>query len=179
MLGKRAEVKRIYKGIERFPDFPPRGDPLNILYLYHPSYIYALEVYMGDPETTIVMGEVPVGRTPGQSAGIRIVDFLIADNVDRALIIEQMGYAIELHGKPPDFALDIAPLKAEDADYTEKRSAESWKRRRKGFAPKPSGTANPRRESWLKWSGSARRFFVERLKRGCILLDPSAAHRLA
>ena len=121
MVGKTTTPTRTHSTLERFPELPPRDDMNNPIYLYRPSYIYALELHMGHPETTIVLGEVPVGWTPGQSAGVRVPDLLIADNVNRALIIEQWGYAIEQQGKPPDFVLEVASATTGGTDYTAKR----------------------------------------------------------
>ena len=121
MVGRTIATTSTYTELERFPEFPPRDDMNNPIYLYRPSYIYALELHVGDPETTIVLGEVPVGWTPGQSAGVHVPDLLIAVNVNRALIIEQWGYAIEQQGKPPDFVLEIASATTGGTDYTAKR----------------------------------------------------------
>ena len=121
MVGKTTTPTRTHTELERFPEFPPRDDMNNPIYLYRPSYIYALELHVGDPETTIVLGEVPVGWRPGQREGIRRPDLLIAVNIDRALIIEQWGYAIEQQGKPPDFVLEIASATTGGTDYTDKR----------------------------------------------------------
>ena len=121
MVGKTISATTIYTELERFPEFPPRDDMNNPLYLYRPSHIYALELYMGNPETTIVLGEVPVGWMPGQSAGVRRPDLLIADDINRALIIEQWGYAIDQQGKPPDFVLEVASATTGQNDYTDKR----------------------------------------------------------
>ena len=121
MVGRTIETTRTHTELERFPEFPPRDDMNNPIYLYRPSYIYALELHMGDHETTIVLGEVPVGWRPGQSQGVRVPDLLIADNVDRSVIIEQWGYAIEQQGKPPDFVLEIASATTGGTDYTAKR----------------------------------------------------------
>ncbi|MXY20226.1 MAG: Uma2 family endonuclease [Dehalococcoidia bacterium] len=121
MVGKTTTPTRTHTELERFPEFPPRDDMNNPIYLYRPSYIYALELHMGNPETTIVLGEVPVGWTPRQSAGVRVPDLLIADNVNRAVIIEQWGYAIEQQGKPPDFVMEVASATTGGTDYTAKR----------------------------------------------------------
>ena len=121
MVGRTIETTSTYMELGRFPEFPPRDDMNNPIYLYRPSHIYSLELYLGNPETTIVLGEVPVGWTPGQSAGIRRPDLLIAVNVDRALIIEQWGYAIEQQGKPPDFVMEVASATTGGVDYTDKR----------------------------------------------------------
>ena len=121
MVGKTISTTSTYTELERFPEFPPRDDMNNPIYLYRPSHIYALELYMGNFDTTIVLGEVPVGWTPGQSAGIRRPDLLIADNINRAVIIEQWGFAIEQQGKPPDFVLEVASATTGENDYTNKR----------------------------------------------------------
>ena len=121
MVGSTTTLARTRAELARFPEFPPRDDMNNPLYLYRPSYIYALELHMGDPETTIVMGEVPLGWRPGQRQGIRRPDLMIADNVKRPLIIEQWGYAIEQQGKPPDFVLEVASASTGETDYTDKR----------------------------------------------------------
>ena len=121
MVGKTISATTTYMELERFPEFPPRDDMNNPIYLYRPSHIYALEIYMGDPETTIVLGEVPVGWTAGQRAGVRRPDLLIADKINRALIIGQWGYAIDQQGKPPDFALEVASATTGETDYTAKR----------------------------------------------------------
>ena len=121
MVGKTITLTSTHTELERFPEFPPRDDMNNPIYLYRPSHIYTLELHVGNPETTIVLGEVPVGWTPGQSAGIRRPDLLVADNVKRALIIEQWGYAIDQQGKPPDFVLEVASATTGENDYTAKR----------------------------------------------------------
>ena len=49
-------------GDGKFPVFPPRGDMQNPVHLHRPSHLAALSVHFGSPETTLVLGEVPVGR---------------------------------------------------------------------------------------------------------------------
>ena len=109
--------------VEQFPDFPPRDDMQNPIYLYRPGHLAALDRHFGAPETTIVLGEVPVGWSTSQREGVRIPDLLIAFNVDRAGIITQRGYGITAQGKPPDFALEIASSSTGRNDYVEKRAA--------------------------------------------------------
>ena len=108
--------------LERFPDFPPRDDMQNPRYLHRPAHIAALEIHFGSPETTLVMGEVPLGWSVSQREGVRIPDLLIAFDVDCARILdERAGYAIDLEGKPPDFALEVASPTTGASDYTDKR----------------------------------------------------------
>ncbi len=121
MTSKTITLNKTDTGLELFPEFPPRDDMQNPLYLYRPSCIYALELFLGAPDTTIVLAEVPLAWTPGQTTGVRRPDLLIADNVNRAEIIEQRGYAIERQNKPPDFVLEVASVTTGRNDYTHKR----------------------------------------------------------
>ena len=108
--------------VERFPEFPPRDDMQNPRYLHRPGHIAALALHFGEPETTLVMGEVPVGWRPSQREGIRIPDLLVAFGVDcHGILDEREGYAIEREGKPPDFALEVASRTTGTNGYNEKR----------------------------------------------------------
>ena len=108
-------------GIDKFPEFPPRDDMQNTLYLYDPAHQSALRVHFGASDNIIVLGEVPVGNTARQRRGIRVPDLLIAFNIDRPYIIAQMGYSIADQGKPPDFVLEVASVHTAQNDYTWKR----------------------------------------------------------
>ena len=81
------------------------ADPI---YLHDPGYQPALRLHLGSTDTTIVLGEVPMGRDLRQRLGLRVPDLLIAFGVDPAGIISDRGYSIERWGKPPDFVLEIA-----------------------------------------------------------------------
>ena len=108
--------------LEKFPDFPPRDDMQNSLHLDQPAYQASLQLHFGNNETTIVLSEIPVRWTPGQTEGHRIPDLLVAFGVDRALAVEQRGYSIRDQGKPPDFVLEIASPRTGREDYTGKRN---------------------------------------------------------
>ena len=108
--------------LERFPDFPPRDDMQNPIHLVRPAIQAALSAHFGNTESTLVLGEVPVAtEVPGTRAGVRIPDLLVAFNVDAAGIIARGGYSIDLVGKPPDFALEVASPNTGRQDYTAKR----------------------------------------------------------
>ena len=93
----------------RFPEFPPRDDMQNSLHLYDPGHQSALRRHLGNPDTTVVIGEVPIGwNIHTRREVIRVPDLLIAFDVDRAWVVAEMGYSIDEHGKPPDFALELA-----------------------------------------------------------------------
>ena len=107
--------------LETFPDFPPRDDLQNSLFLDRPAHQAALEVHLGNQETTIVLSEIPVRWTPSQREGHRIPDLLIAFEIDRAQAVEQNGYSIRDLGKPPDCVLEVASVRTADNDVTGKR----------------------------------------------------------
>ena len=93
----------------------------NPIYLHRPGHLAALSLHFGSPETTIVLGEVPVGRDLRQRRGLRVPDLLIAFGVDPDRIIADRGYSIEQWGKPPDFVLEIASENTAENDVTVKR----------------------------------------------------------
>ena len=104
----------------RFPE-SPRDDMQNPIHLHDPGCQAALRRHFGAPDTTIVLGEVPVGWNTSQRQGLRVPDLLVAFDVDRAAIIEMQGYAIEVQSKPPDFVLEVASPTTGRNDYTDKR----------------------------------------------------------
>ena len=107
--------------VERFPDFPPRDDMQNWLFLYDSAILTALTIHFADLPNTTVASEVPVGPTLSNRENIRIPDLLVAFDSDRGLIEEQRGYAIDRQGKPPDFVLEVASPTTGVNDYTDKR----------------------------------------------------------
>ena len=105
----------------RFPDFPPRDDMQNSLYLNKPGHIQTLCAHFGNPDTNVVLGEVPVGWVAtGARLGLRIPDLLIAFDIWSAAVVATMGYSIAEHGKPPDFVLEIASPTTARRDEIEK-----------------------------------------------------------
>ena len=121
MTSKLRQQRTETGTLEVFPDFPPRDDMQNSLHLYGPSLQEALAEHLGNHETTIVLGEVPVRWTPSQTRGHRIPDLLVAFNVNRAQAIDQNGYSIRDLGKPPDFVLEIASVRTAENDIGPKR----------------------------------------------------------
>ena len=103
-----------------FPVFPSRGDMQNPIYLHRPGHLAALSLHFGSPATTIVLGEVPVGRDLSQRRGLRVPDLMIAFGVNPDRIIADRGYSIEQWGKPPDFVLEIASENTAENDVTVK-----------------------------------------------------------
>ncbi len=104
-----------------FPEYPPRDDMQNALYLNRYAHVTALEVHLGNPDTTLVLGEVSVAPTTDFSKEHRRPDLMVAFNCDPELVIRQNGYAIETQGKPPDFVLEVASSTTGIIDFTDKR----------------------------------------------------------
>ncbi len=104
-----------------FPEYPPRDDMQNALYLNRFAHVTALEVHLGNPDTTLVLGEVSVAPTAAASKEHRRPDLIVSFNCDPDLAIRQDGYAIDVQGKPPDFALEVASKTTGIIDETEKR----------------------------------------------------------
>ena len=104
-----------------FPEYPPRDDMQNSLYLNRFAHVTALEVHLGNPDTTLVLGEVSVAPSAAASKEHRRPDLIVSFNCDPELAIRQDGYAIDVQGKPPDFALEVASKTTGIIDETEKR----------------------------------------------------------
>ena len=92
--------------VKQFPELPPRDDMNNPLYLHDPGHQPALRRHLGNPTTTIVISEIPVGWRYNQPQGLLKSDLLVAFDIDRAAIVAQAGYSILDWGKPPDFVLE-------------------------------------------------------------------------
>ena len=105
--------------LEIFPDFPPRDDIQNPIYLHLDGHQTMLIRHFGNRDTTLALSEVPVYWYPSRNA--RVPDLTIAFNINRANVIDRNGYAIEEHGKPPDFVLEVASVTTARNDYTVKR----------------------------------------------------------
>jgi hypothetical protein len=134
-----------------FPEFPPRDDMQNPIYLSDPAHQPALRRHFGSADATIVLGETPVGWRPSQRQGLLIPDLLISFNINRAGVIARKGYSIEEQGKPPDFVLEVASPTTGRNDYTTKREGyanygvlEYWRFDPTGGQLYPAGLAGDR-----------------------------------
>ena len=113
-------IKKTRKG-GTFPDFPPRDDMQNYLYLYQTALASALVIHFEGVEGVSVMCETPVGPSVGVRGGVRIPDLSVTYDSDRELIIQERGHSIESQGKAPDFVLEVASVSTGVIDYTDKR----------------------------------------------------------
>ncbi len=73
-----------------------------------------LELYLGDPETTIVSGERYICVVPGGPR--RYPDLMVAFNADPDLYETNNGYVVSLQSKPPDLVLEIASRRTGHVD---------------------------------------------------------------
>ena len=121
MTSKAATLTQIRDELERFPDYPPRDDMQNWLYLYDTSVITSLALHYPDELNVTVASEVPVGPSLPVRNNARIPDLLFVRDGNRALMEEQRGYAIDRQGKAPDFVLEVASPTTGRVDYTDKR----------------------------------------------------------
>ena len=121
MTSKTTSLTKGAGKLERFPDFPPREDMQNWLYLYDSSILTSLTIHFADEANVTVASEVPVGPSLPVRNDARIPDVVVVRDGDRELMEEQRGYAIDSQGKAPDFALEVASPTTGRADYTDKR----------------------------------------------------------
>ena len=122
MTSKTTSLTQEKGKLERFPDYPPRDDMQNWLYLHETSILTSLAIHFADEPNVTVASEVPVGPGLPVRDDARIPDLLLVRNGDRALMEEQRGYAIDRQGKAPDFVLEVASPTTGRADYTDKRT---------------------------------------------------------
>lgn len=113
--------------LTRFPDYPPRDDIQSQIYLHEPSLPFALRAHLGNRATTVVGCEYPLAPSLSNLDDSRIPDMIVAFDCDTARVRAEMGYVIENHGKPPEFVLDIAPVKTPWGDFDFKR-ARLWRK---------------------------------------------------
>ena len=108
--------------LKRFREYPPRDDMQNWRYIYDPGLPHSLGIHLRKtfPHST-VMCEVPLARSLSRRDRVRIPDMSVTHDGDRALIEEQSGYEIDMHGKALDFALEVASPTTGVVDYTDKR----------------------------------------------------------
>ena len=125
MTTKTIARTREAESPDRFPDFPPRDDMQNWLYIYEPSITGALTLYLERRFRTrkaTVANEVPVSPRLRPRDDLRIPDLMVTFDCDRDLLEEQRGYDIGRQGKPPEFVLEVASVANGVVDYTRKRA---------------------------------------------------------
>ena len=121
MTGKTTTLTQTGGELQRFPEYPPRDDMQNWLHLYETAVVTSLSIHFADTPDVTVASEVPVGPGLPVRDDARIPDLMVVRGADRELIEEQRGYALDRHGKAPDFVLEVASPTTGRADYTDKR----------------------------------------------------------
>ena len=107
-----------------FPDPPEdREDKMtSFKRLTRTGNVYLLADHLGNPETTLVGGELYVSRAPTTDmTSVRYPDLFVAFDVDPAAYHASNAYVISEQGKPPDFVLEIASRSSGRTDTVEKR----------------------------------------------------------
>ncbi len=105
---------------KQFPEIPPE-DINNTFYLNEPAYLASLIAYFGNPDSTIVTSEAPVGWNTSQRTGLFVSDLLIAFDADTRALRRDMGCSIQRQGKAPEFVLEIGSASTGERDDTVKR----------------------------------------------------------
>jgi Uma2 family endonuclease len=119
--------------------------------------VASLAAHLGNPETTIIAGELYIVRNrPANARGVRYPDLYIAFDVDPDLHYRQNGYIISDQGKAPDFAMEIASTAtrpnddgAKRIDYRELGIREYWRFDRRRARPGRPSLAGDRLEEDL------------------------------
>lgn len=106
------------------PD-PPKhkpGEMTSFDHLARNGNVHHLVHHLGNPETTIVVGERYLLSAPGvPRTEWRIPDMLIAFNADPQLYRQNNACIVSEQGKPPDFVMEAASRGTGRRDATAKR----------------------------------------------------------
>ena len=139
------------------PDAPMPEDMNNFTALHFPGNTHFLAEHLGNPDTTLIIGEAYISPEPtSQARGLMAPDMLIAFNVNPGISRPRNGYVISDHGKPPDFVLEIASEKPDGGmSRSSGRGTLPWASRNTGaltipaagFTGRPSPATNWWRES--------------------------------
>ena len=108
----------------RFPDPPENPDDkmTSFKQLVPNGNAHHLVQHLGNPDTTLVSGELYISPVPTRDlTGVHYPDLLIAFDVDPAAYYESNAYVISEQGKPPDFVLEIASRSSGRVDTVVKR----------------------------------------------------------
>ena len=108
----------------RFPDPPENHDDkmTSFKQLTPTGNAHHLVQHLGNPDTTLVAGELYIAVVPTRDlTGVHYPDLLIAFDVDPAAYYRRNAYVISDQGKPPDFVLEIASRSSGRLDTVVKR----------------------------------------------------------
>ena len=129
MTTSRKPVQEISQSEELeffvFPDPPeiPEDKMTNFDHLAANGNVRYLAIHLGNPETTLVVGERYLALAPTRDmTGLRYPDLLIAFGVDPETYRRRRAYVIADQGKPPDFVMEVASPSTRRIDATAKRN---------------------------------------------------------
>ena len=120
-----AETSRVRQSFV-FPDPPedPEDQMTNYDQMAATGNTRYLAIHLGNPETTLVVGERYLALAPTRSlVGVRYPDLLVAFGVDPAAYYRSNAYVISDQGKPPDLLLEVASRSSGHEDTGPKRGA--------------------------------------------------------
>ena len=104
--------------VDGFVERPCSPETQNFQGLHRPRRITALGRHFDRPDTTLVLGEMPVDWRPPRRKG-QLYPGLLADfKVDVHFAIDERGFAIENLGQPPNSTLEVAPQRTAGRDCT-------------------------------------------------------------
>ena len=108
----------------RLPDTPEPKDMTTVRDFYADCHNGAIAEYLGDQDTTLVMGDrylTVLPFTDEEQEGHRYPDLMIAFGVDPQIADAHNGYVISYWNKPPDFVLEIVSAGSVQVDHVDKR----------------------------------------------------------
>ena len=108
----------------RLPDTPEPKDMTTVRDFYADCHNGAIAEYLGNEETTLVMGDrylTVLPFTDEEQEGHRYPDLMIAFGVDPQIADAHNGYVISYWNKPPDFVLEIVSAGSVRVDHVDKR----------------------------------------------------------
>ena len=117
--------ERVSKSSYQLPE-PPEKSPEDRMtssrQLAPTGNMHSLITHLGNLDTTIVVGDMPLTAAPRLgSRQRRYPDLLIAFDVKPELFRQNRGYIVSEQGKPPDLVLEFASLSTRANDNGEKR----------------------------------------------------------
>ena len=123
MVAKTKKIIKTEDSLEFFPDYPPRNDMQNWLYLHQSGVSSSFASYLKriHKRRVFVGSEIPLRLRLPALPNARIPDLMVAFDVDRELILRQRGYEIVRHNKAPELVLEVASPTTGIVDYTDKR----------------------------------------------------------
>lgn len=122
---RNRQRERVSKSSYQLPE-PPEKSPEDRMtssrQLAPTGNMHSLITHLGNQDTTIVVGDMPLTAAPRLgSRQRRYPDLLVAFDAKPELFRQNRGYIVSEQGKPPDLVLEFASLSTRANDNGEKR----------------------------------------------------------